>query len=285
MNNKPIIALMYDFDKTLSPKDMQEFSFIPDLGITNPNEFWTESNKLASDSDMSGINAYMYLMLKKARAEDISIKRDAFVKLGKEVELFKGVKTWFDRINTYAREKGATTEHYIISSGLKEIVEGTPIAKYFCQIYASSYYYNVDNIAVWPAQSVDYTAKTQYLFRINKGYLDVNDFSVNDYVIEDDRRVPFRNMIYIGDGFTDVPCMKLVKTYGGKSIVVYKPNSKTETAKKLINDNRADFMTSADYSKGKSLEKIVFNIVDSMVSQDKLCKAHKSSLAKAKSNK
>ncbi|MCK5128583.1 MAG: haloacid dehalogenase-like hydrolase [Clostridiales bacterium] len=278
---KPIIALMYDFDRTLSPKDMQEFSFIPDLGIQDPDTFWDEADKLAKDHKMSGINAYMYLMLTKACEKDICMKYQNFVDLGKDVELFSGVDTWFERINNFAEKKGAIVEHYIISSGLKEIIQGTAIAHHFKEIFASSYVYDTDGIAVWPALCVDYTGKTQFLFRISKGILDINDSTVNDYMHDDEKRIPFHNMIYLGDGFSDIPCMKLVTENGGKSIVVYKPDTNMDTAKELINDNRADFMSSADYSKGTRLETLVHNIIDSMIASDKLYKAHDVSVKRA----
>ncbi len=258
------VAIMYDFDKTLSPKDMQEYDFIPDIGI-KPSAFWKESNDLAKNNNMDKILAYMYLMIKKAGENNIPITRESFVGKGKHVELFKGVTTWFDRVNEYGKTKGIVIEHYIISSGLKEIVEGTPIADKFTKIYASEFYYDVNKVAKWPAMAVNYTSKTQFLFRINKGVLDVtDDFEINRYIQKEDRVIPFTNMIYIGDGFTDVPCMKLVKVNGGHSIAVYQPGSTTkkETAEKLIQENRVNFMAGADYSAGKTIEKIVFGIVD-----------------------
>jgi hypothetical protein len=258
------IAIMYDFDKTLSPKDMQEYDFIPNIGI-KPEAFWKESNELAKKNNMDKILAYMYLMIKKAGEHDVPITRESFVDKGKRVELFKGVKTWFDRVNEYGKNKGINVEHYIISSGLKEIVEGTPIADKFTKIFASEFYYDVNKVAKWPAMAVNYTSKTQFLFRINKGILDVtDDTGINKYVREEERTIPFTNMIYIGDGYTDVPCMKLVKANGGHSIAVYQPGSPTkkEIAEKLIQENRVNFIASADYSAGKPLEKMVFVIID-----------------------
>jgi len=255
---------MYDFDKTLSPKDMQEYDFIPNIGI-KPEAFWKESNELAKKNNMDKILAYMYLMIKKAGEHDVPITRESFVDKGKRVELFKGVKTWFDRVNEYGKNKGINVEHYIISSGLKEIVEGTPIADKFTKIFASEFYYDVNKVAKWPAMAVNYTSKTQFLFRINKGILDVtDDTGINKYVREEERTIPFTNMIYIGDGYTDVPCMKLVKANGGHSIAVYQPGSPTkkEIAEKLIQENRVNFIASADYSAGKPLEKMVFVIID-----------------------
>ena len=225
---KTVIAIMYDFDKTLSPKDMQEYSFIPQIGM-QPKDFWAESNRLSSKMD--SILAYMYLMIDKANANHTPIRRADFVKLGKDIEFFPGVAQWFSMINVFAKESGAKVEHYIISSGLKEIIEGTEIAKAFKEIYACEFYYDQNDVAVWPQMAVNYTTKTQFLFRINKGVSDLSDnVTLNKYVPEDERRIPFRNMIYVGDGLTDVPCMKLVKTNGGKSIAVYPKGKKTKVA-------------------------------------------------------
>lgn len=180
---KTIIALMYDFDKTLCTKDMQEYNFIPKIGMTS-DTFWTESNSLASAKKMDQILAYMYLMLKKSEATSNSILRKDFVDAGKTVEFFPGVLEWFDRINAWGEAHGVTIEHYIISSGLKEIIEGTPIKRKFKEIYASEFLYDENGIAVWPKLAVNYTAKTQFLFRINKGVLDISQNNkLNEYVL------------------------------------------------------------------------------------------------------
>jgi 2-hydroxy-3-keto-5-methylthiopentenyl-1-phosphate phosphatase len=211
---KPVLALMYDFDKTLCTKDMQEYTFIPNVGMT-PAEFWTESNTLAKERKMDGILAYMYVMLQKAHAARQSIRREDFVKLGKDLEFYPGVEDWFGRINQIGEDLGVKVEHFIISSGLQEIIEGSSIYKYFNKVFACEFLYDENDVACWPKNVVNYTTKTQFLFRINKGVLDIsNDDDLNKYTPEDERPVPFRNMIYIGDGLTDVPCMKLVKANG-----------------------------------------------------------------------
>lgn len=265
---KPIIALMYDFDKTLCTTDMQEYTFIPNVGM-EPTEFWGEVGQLVKRTEMDPILGYMYTMLDKAKAAHRSIRREDFVDSGKDLELFRGVATWFDRVNKIGADAGAKIEHYIISSGLKEIIEGSDIQKEFKKIFACEFYYDENGVAVWPKNVVNYTTKTQFLFRINKGILDMtNDRALNEFTAEDDRRVPFRNMIYIGDGMTDVPCMKLVKINGGYSIAVYKDDS--ETAENLKKDGRVDFVARADYSRGKNLEKIVTDIVAKMVAVERL---------------
>ncbi len=256
---KPIAAILYDFDNTLSTKDMQEYAFIPGIGMT-ADTFWEKCGKLTSENNMDQILSYMYVMLSEARGKKL-LTRSEFKKLGESVELLPGVLTWFDRINKYGESLGVTVEHYIISSGLKEIIEGTSIAKYFKEIYAAEFLYDDKGVPVWPAMAVNYTSKTQFLFRINKGVLDVTDHAgLNEFTPEEKRRIPFRNMIYIGDGFTDVPCMKLVKTNGGHSVAVY--SDKKETACNIMQQGRVDFIAPADYREEQKLEQTVFAILD-----------------------
>ena len=218
-NKKTIIALIYDFDGTLSPGNMQEFAFMNAIG-EDKKKFWKENAELAKNNDADQILTYMHLMLKKAQSKDISLKKDSFKDFGKSVKLFKGVEDWFERINRYGSKKGITIEHYINSSGLKEMIEGTVIAKEFKQIFACSYLYEIDGKAIWPAVSVNFTNKTQFLFKINKGINSIYESKrINEYIPEEERPIPFSNMIYFGDGDTDIPCMKLVKQLGGHSIL------------------------------------------------------------------
>ncbi|WP_454963536.1 HAD family hydrolase [Filifactor alocis] len=254
-----VLAVCYDFDKTLSPDDMQAQGFIQSLGQEVEN-FWSESNKLASDNDMDQNLAWMYKMTKESRGKHIFNKK-TLKEYGSNVDLYPGVSTWFDRINKYGEEKGIIVEHYIISSGLKEMIEGTEVAKYFKKIYASSFYFDEYGVAVWPAQCINYTNKTQFLFRIKKGALEINDTKVNDYLSEDQFRVPFRNMVYIGDSDTDIPCMKLVSINGGYSIGVHGKESKNKVFK-MIEENRIKYFTEADYSEDSELEKLLKNIID-----------------------
>lgn len=254
-----VLAICYDFDKTLSPDDMQAQGFIQSLGQEVEN-FWNESNKLAGDNDMDQNLAWMYKMTKESRGTHV-FNKEMLRNYGKNVNLFPGVSTWFDRINLYGEEKGIKVEHYIISSGLKEMIEGTEVAKYFKKIYASSFYFDEDGVAVWPAQCINYTNKTQFLFRIKKGVLEINDTKVNDYLSEDQSRVPLRNMVYIGDSDTDIPCMKLVSINGGYSIGVHGKESKNKVFK-MIEENRIKYFAEADYSEGSELEKLLKNIID-----------------------
>lgn len=263
------IALMYDFDKTLCTKDMQEYTFIPNVGMTS-SEFWQESNTLAKDNKMDSILAYMHVMLEKAHTARQSICREEFVKLGKDLQFYPGVEDWFDRINHIGSELGISVEHYIISSGLREIIEGSSIYNNFKEVFACEFLYNENHVACWPKNVVNYTTKTQFLFRINKGVLDLsNDLDLNKYTPEDKRPIPFRNMIYIGDGLTDVPCMKLVKANGGYSIAVYQ-KSKREKVEELLQHGRVDFLALADYSENSELDNTVRDMICKMAMVDSL---------------
>ena len=273
MKNKPILAICYDFDKTLSPDDMQAQGYIQSIGF-EVSEFWKESNDLATDNDMDQNLAYMYMMASKSRGKRL-FTRENLRGDGAKVELFPGVDTWFDRINQYGDSKGVEVEHYIISSGLKEMIEGTKVADKFKKIYASSFYYDVDGVAVWPAQVVNYTNKTQFLFRIEKGVLDVNNQGVNSYFAPDEYRIPFRNIVYIGDSDTDIPCMKLVNINGGHSIGVY--NSETKDKSKvfrMLDENRIKYFVPADYTKGAKLEQLIHQIIDRTISNEVLEEAY-----------
>jgi len=277
MSTTTTVAIMYDFDKTLTTKDMQEYTFIPKLGM-QADEFWSKANALAKNEQMDNILAYMKLMLDESKKHSQPIRRNDFVSLGKNLEFYPGVLSWFDLVDKKAKEVGIVVEHYIISSGLKEIIEGSQIGEKFKRIYASEYLYDENGVAVWPKLSVNYTAKTQFLFRINKGVLDVSeDKKLNDYTPETNRSVPFRNMIYIGDGLTDVPCMKLVKNNGGKSIAVHKPGE-LGICSQLMVEQRIDFYTEANYSPNKELFSLVSIILQKMQAENELEVMHQQML-------
>ena len=275
-NKETIIALIYDFDKTLCTKDMQEYSFIPNLGI-NPKDFWKEVDKLALKNKMDKILACLYMMIKKSEEKGKPIKREDFAVCAKEIEYYKGVEDWFTRINQFGESIGVKIEHYIASSGNKEIIEATPISKYFKEIFACEFLY-VDGKAVWPAISVNYTTKTQFLSRINKGVLDVSDdTTLNNLMLAEDRRISTKNMIYIGDGMTDIPSMRMTHENGGYSIAVYQENKK-EVANTLLHDKRVDFAVLADYSEGSELDNIIKAIISKMAVSTRLYNEHKNQL-------
>lgn len=279
----PVLAICYDFDKTLSPDDMQAQGYIESVGCDN-SQFWKESNRMAAENDMDNNLSYMYKMVLESEGKLI-FNKEKLADYGAKVKLFNGVDSWFERIRSYGEERGVIVEHYIISSGLKEMIEGTKIAKNgaFEKIYASSFYYNDRGVAKWPAQVINYTSKTQFLFRIEKGVLDINDPGVNEYFSPEEIRVPFRNMIYIGDSDTDIPCMKLVNSYGGHSIGVYNPDTNDKTKVfKMIRDKRIKYFVPADYSEGMELDGLVKDIIDKTAVYEKLENKYFKNMAEAK---
>ena len=268
--DRPVVAICYDFDKTLSPDNMQAQGYLQAINYENQNEFWAETIDLANSQDMDTTLAWMYLMLKGARGKEI-FRREMLESYGAKVELYNGVTDWFDRICRYGEERGIIVEHYIISSGLREMIEGTEVADKFEKIYASSFYYDADGVAVWPAQVVNFTNKTQFLFRISKGVLGINDDAVNDYFAPDQMRVPFRNMVYIGDSDTDIPCMKLVNSYGGHSIGVYDPDKENmERVQKMMRENRIRYYAPADYTEDSELDNLLRMILDKTAAAERL---------------
>ncbi|MFI3266996.1 MAG: HAD family hydrolase [Rikenellaceae bacterium] len=271
MENPFTIALIYDFDGTLSPGNMQEYDFIPALGKSN-GQFWQESNTLASQQDGDPILAYMFKMINEAKLSGMSLRREAFRESGRNIKLFEGVEEWFERINKYGAENGFQVHHYINSSGIKELIEGTPIADRFRKIYACSFFYDIDGVAYWPSVAVNYTNKTQFIFKINKGIESVFDSErINEYIKEEDRAVPFRRMIYIGDGTTDIPCMRLVKQQGGHSIAVYNPQEADLGAMdRLVKGDRVNAVCAADYREGSEIDTLVKTIIDKITVDLKL---------------
>lgn len=271
VQRKPIVALIYDFDGTLSPGNMQEFGFIQAIN-KDPDEFWAKNRQLAQANDANNILCYMYLMLQAAKEHDISLQREQFRKFGAGIELYPGVKDWFTLINNYGNQIGLTIRHYINSSGLREMIEGTPIAKEFYNIFACSFLYDANGNAYWPGVAVDYTGKTQFMYKINKGINEVSDnVKINQFMPANIRPIPFEHMIYFGDGETDIPCMKMVKAKGGHSIAVY-DKSRKDTAMKLIREDRVNFACTADYRCGRSMHSVVKRILDKIKADSEFCR-------------
>ncbi len=271
----PVLAICYDFDKTLSPDDMQAQGYIQSIDY-DVSEFWHRADMLSQENEMDSNLAYMYMMVDGARGK-ILFNKNTLIEYGSKVKLFPGVEEWFERIRNYGNKAGVKVEHYIISSGLKEMIEGTSVAKAgaFEKIYACSFLYNDRGEAVWPSQMVNYTNKTQFLFRISKGVLDVNDPGVNDFFAPDQIRVPFRNMVYIGDSDTDIPCMKLVNSYGGHSIGVYDPVKQDKSkVHRMMRENRIRFFAAADYSEDSDMDKLLKAIIDRTVVNERLEQKH-----------
>ena len=281
MTNRPIVALIYDFDNTLSTRDMQEFTFIPSLGMT-ADEFWAASDKLAHQSGMDHILAYMYLMATKAREKHISLSSDALKEMGKDVQFFDGVREWFSRINAYGDKLGLEVRHYVLSCGLKSMIEGCGVADEFYNIFACDYLYDENNEPLWPSIAINYTSKTQFLYRINKGVEDVGEHTkLNMYMPRNERVVPFDQMIYIGDGLTDVPSMKLVRQRGGYAIGVYK---KPSDASYLVDQERVDFYLKCDYTDGGDIDTAMKSILDKISAQINFAALSQSSYDAVKKN-
>lgn len=269
-----VLALIYDFDGTLAPGNMQEYDFIPAIGKEN-KEFWDKCNQLALKFDADPILTYMNEMIRQAKANGISLRREAFRESGAKVTLYNGVEEWFERINEYGRWKDIEIQHYINSSGLVEMIEGTPIAKHFRKIFASTFLYSVDNVAYWPGVAVNYTNKTQFIFKISKGIDSVFDSKdVNRFMPEENRPIPFTRMIYIGDGTTDIPCMRLVKEKQGHAVAVYDPEETEvgESLRQLVSEKRVNFVAPADYRAGGRMDEIVKGIIDKVAADERLRK-------------
>ena len=273
MEGKTIIALLYDYDRTLCTQDMQNYAFIPSLGMT-AEDFWREANAFGWQEHMDGILAYMYTMIRKSRELGVPLTRERLRHCGRSVSFFQGVPDWFRRINRFGELTGVQVEHYVISSGLREIIEGSAIAGEFKEIYASEFYYDQNGDPVWPKLAVNFTAKTQFVYRINKGILDVSDDKrLNDSMPDKSKRIPFTNMIYIGDGLSDVPCMKMMRAYGGQAIAVYQ-GANRPGVEQLLRHSRVDYIYPADYQEGAGLEITVKNIIRKMAVSQQLYEEH-----------
>ena len=261
--DKKTIALVYDFDGTLSPKPMQEYAFLPTIGA-DPAAFWAESNALARETQADPLITYMHLLYKKAKAKDVRIDRRDLVAQGRHVELFQGVEAWFDTIGEYvkshAQSHGVALRHYLISSGLVEIIEGTSIRKRFHNVFASEYWFEAYDLP-YPKRVITDTGKTQYLFRINKGVEDLGE-SINQHMPEAARPIPFANMIYFGDGDTDVPSMAVMRKNGGHAVAVHQPGRSRKKCVDLFKAGRCDFFAPADYRRGSELFKRTCLLID-----------------------
>ena len=278
------IAIAYDFDGTLAPGNMQERDFIPDVGMTK-QAFWDNVGEQAKAHQADNILIYMKLMLEKANSAEVPVRRKDFEAYGRGLDFFQGVLPykvsqkpvlgWFKRINKYGKESGVSIQHFIISSGIREMVTGSPVAKEFTAIYASSFCYDHNGVAKWPALAINYTNKTQYLFRINKGALEVYDHTkINKSIPKSERAVPFEHIMFVGDGDTDVPCFRLIKDQGGHAIAVYRPSTKgaKKRAVSLCKEGRVNFIAPADYREGHRLDKIVKGVIDKIAFDQTLAK-------------
>lgn len=265
-SDKKVIALVYDFDGTLSPRPMQEYAFLPKLGI-EPREFWAECTRVSKAERADALITYMHLLYKKAKEKGVRIDRADLVAQGRKVELYPGVEAWFDQMHAYVKKRGAeagiTVKHYLVSSGLTEIIEGTKIYPHFANVFASEYWFDAYEVP-FPKRVISDTGKTQFLFRINKGIEDLGE-SINALMPEDERPIPFSNFIYFGDGDTDVPSMALLKKNGGHAIAVHDPGESEAKCIELFKAGRCDFYAGADYRKGSDLFKRTCLLLDRII--------------------
>lgn len=263
------VALIYDFDGTLSTTDMQDYGLIPEFGM-KPKDFWPIANQWSVDNGADQVTGSMYFFVKTAREMGIKLTRENFRKAGQNIIYFKGVEEWFDRMTTYGKELNLQVEHYIISAGYEEIIEGCKIYKYFKNVFGCSFAYGEDGTPVWPARVINYSTKTQYLSKINKGLGKLEDRLVNEFMPDEERPIPFRRMIYFGDGSTDIPSMKLTKERNGTAIAVYNPKDTATSKKKalkLLKDGRVNFALPADYREGKQLDVVIKTILDKIAKE------------------
>lgn len=260
---RPTVALVYDFDGTLCPCNMQEYGLLEDLGYPNPKDFWNRCDEVSVANDAGGIVCVLYEVVHEARKRGLRLTREALQQYGRNISFFPGVESWFRRINAYGNSLGLEVQHFVNSSGFREIIEGASIASEFKQIYACSFLFDEQGEACWPGAVVDYTKKTQFIFKINKGIREVSDKRrVNEYIPREDRAIPFQHMIYFGDGETDIPSMRTVKAEGGFSVAVYSSDEKKQLAHELLEQKRVNFAARADYSEGGTAEQIVMRILD-----------------------
>lgn len=256
-------ALVYDFDGTLARGNCAEHGLMPALGLSDDSDFWSRVQHKNGERDGDEILTYLGELALRAREAG---KRTELTPLrlnahGASIPLFPGVEDWFESINRFAQDHGIALSHYVVSSGLEDMIRGTAIASHFRRIFGCRYHYDEKTgDAKWPAVAINYTTKTQYLFRINKGIENSWDNQkVNEYTEPRDRPFPFERMIYFGDGDTDIPAMKMVKTQGGCSIAVFDGQkwgeSRTqEKIEKLISEDRASYVVPGDYTVGSQLD-------------------------------
>ena len=265
---KTKVALIYDFDETLSTTYMQDYVLIPELGM-KPETFWKKANQWSIDKCADQVTGSMYYFTKVAREKKIKLSRENLYNCGALIEYFEGVSTWFDRINEYGKKLDLDIEHYIISSGYEEIIEGCSIRKYFKDVFGCSFAFDDEGYPVWPARIINYSTKVQFLSKINKGLKKTDDKLVNEFTPDNKRRIPYKRIIYFGDGLTDIPSMKMVKERQGNAIAVYKPKSgnSKDKAIKLLKDDRVNFALPADYSEGKDIDKVVKTILNKLATE------------------
>ncbi|MEZ5301065.1 MAG: haloacid dehalogenase-like hydrolase [Verrucomicrobiales bacterium] len=261
-----IIGIVYDYDQTLSPKYMQDEVLFPRFGI-NPDSFWKRCRELVDDQGFDGELAYL-----KALLDYLSLDRPSnkeLEELGKDLHFYKGLPEMFTEINkvlTPAHEAvGIKIEHYIVSSGMKALIDGCALKPFFKAIFGCEFAEDENGRISFPKRVISHTQKTQYLFRISKGLL-APDQDVNDHMPPEQRPIPFPNMIYLGDGPTDVPCFTVMRQYGGYCIAVYNPDDESRRSFRkcyqlTAHANRVRHIAPSDYRPGSHLRLLLEEMV------------------------
>lgn len=273
------IGLIYDYDQTLSPNYMQDEVLFPHFGI-NPTQFWKKSRELVDSEGYDGELAYLkalldYLAMDRPTNADLR-------RLGGNLKFYPGLPALFEELNVVLTDQhcmlGIKVEHYIVSSGLKALLDGSQLAPHVKKIFGCEFGEDADGRITFPKRVISHTTKTQYLFRINKGMLEPNE-DVNDHMAPELRPIPFQNMIYVGDGPTDVPCFTLMKKYGGHALAVYNPTETNRSSFKKCYQlsalaDRVKHIAPADYRPGSHLrlllEEMVTEIADGIVRRHRL---------------
>jgi len=259
------IALIFDFDETLVEESTS--AFLESKGV-NIDTFWGKTVMELIEQDWDPVPAYMFKMIEQSMKT--SMRRADLINFAKEVKYKKGVEDLFSNLNQHISNLDFELEFYIISSGIGEIIRNTSIAKHFKDIWASDFEYDAEGEIAFPKKILSFTDKTRYIFQISKGMVG-DSYRSKPYVVNEkydskEYVIPFKNMIYIGDGLTDVPCFSLLKKNSGTAIAVYDAQNTNAYGKawQFVKEDRVSILNSANYSKGSDLYNAIVMAINSI---------------------